>query len=430
MNNVCIIGSGHVGLVTGACLAELGNKVICVDNDAQGIEGLKEGKIPFYEPGLEELVHRNANNGRLSFTTSIEEGVKASEIIFISVGTPLKPDGTVDMALFEAVSQEISQTIDNYKVVIEKSTVPVKTGEWISKKLKLNSNRGVDFDVVSNPEFLREGSALNDFMNPDRIVIGTASERAIKIMTELYRPLNAPIIITDIETAELIKHASNCFLALKISFINAVATICEKVGADVVKVAEGMGHDRRIGHAFLNAGVGYGGSCLPKDLAAFIKIAEDAGYDFQLLKAVCKINDFQQQQIIDKARSQLHGLTGKIIGILGISFKPHTDDIREAPAIHIVEKLQEAGAMVKVYDPQAMRKAMEVLTDVEYCQNPYEVAAGCDALIIITEWDEFKNIDLKRVKLLLRQPIIIDGRNIYDPQEMRKLGFTYCGTGR
>lgn len=430
MNNVCIIGSGHVGLVTGACLAELGNKVICVDNDAQGIEGLKEGKIPFYEPGLEELVHRNANNGRLSFTTGIEEGVKASEIIFISVGTPLKPDGTVDMALFEAVSQEISQTIDNYKVVIEKSTVPVKTGEWISKKLKLNSNRGVDFDVVSNPEFLREGSALNDFMNPDRIVIGTASERAIKIMTELYRPLNAPIIITDIETAELIKHASNCFLALKISFINAVATICEKVGADVVKVAEGMGHDRRIGHAFLNAGVGYGGSCLPKDLAAFIKIAEDAGYDFQLLKAVCKINDFQQQQIIDKARSQLHGLTGKIIGILGISFKPHTDDIREAPAIHIVEKLQEAGAMVKVYDPQAMRKAMEVLTDVEYCQNPYEVAAGCDALIIITEWDEFKNIDLKRVKLLLRQPIIIDGRNIYDPQEMRKLGFTYCGTGR
>jgi len=430
MNNVCIIGSGHVGLVTGACLAELGNKVICIDNDAQVIEDLKEGKIPFYEPGLEELVHRNANNGRLSFTTGIEEGVKASEIIFISVGTPPKPDGTVDMTLLEAVSQEISQTIDNYKVVIEKSTVPVKTGEWISKKLKLNSNRGVDFDVVSNPEFLREGSALNDFMNPDRIVIGTSSERAIKIMTELYRPLNAPIIITDIETAELIKHASNCFLALKISFINAVATICEKVGADVVKVAEGMGHDRRIGHAFLNAGVGYGGSCLPKDLAAFIKIAEDAGYDFQLLKAVCKINDFQQQQIIDKARSQLHGLTGKIIGILGISFKPHTDDIREAPAIHIVEKLQEAGAMVKVYDPQAMRKAMEVLTDVEYCQNPYEVAAGCDALIIITEWDEFKNIDLKRVKLLLRQPIIIDGRNIYDPQEMRKLGFTYCGTGR
>jgi len=430
MNNVCIIGSGHVGLVTGACLAELGNKVICVDNNALEIEGLKEGKIPFYEPGLEELVHRNVNNGRLSFTTGIEEGVKASEIIFISVGTPPKPDGTVDMTLFEAVFQEISQTIDNYKVVIEKSTVPVKTGEWISKNLKLNSNRGVDFDVVSNPEFLREGSALNDFMNPDRIVIGTASERAIKIMTELYRPLNAPIIITDIETAELIKHASNCFLALKISFINAVATICEKVGVDVVKVAEGIGHDRRIGHAFLNAGVGYGGSCLPKDLAAFIKIAEDAGYDFQLLKAVCKINDFQQQQIIDKARSQLHGLTGKIIGILGISFKPHTDDIREAPAIYIVEKLQAAGAMVKVYDPQAMRKAMEVLTDVEYCQNPYEVAAGCDALIIITEWDEFKNIDLKRVKLLLRQPIIIDGRNIYDPQEMRKLGFTYCGTGR
>ena len=428
MNNVCIIGCGHVGLVTGASLAELGNKVICVDNNTRVIDGLKEGKMPFYEPGLEELVHRNANNGRLSFTTGLEEGVKASEIIFIAVGTPQKPDGTTDMTLVEAVTQKISQTIDEYKVVVEKSTVPVKTGKWISKKL--NSNRGIDCDVVSNPEFLREGSALNDFMNPDRIVIGTTSERAIRIMTELYRPLKAPIIITNIETAELIKHASNCFLALKISFINAVATICEKTGGDVVKVAEGMGHDRRIGHEFLNAGVGYGGSCLPKDLAAFIKIAEDVGYDFQLLKAVRKINDFQQQQIIDKARRQLHTLTGKIIGILGISFKPHTDDIREAPAIHIIEKLQEAGAMVKVYDPQAMKKAREALVDVEYCQNPYEVAEGCDALIIITEWDEFRHIDLKRIKLLLRQPIIIDGRNIYDPQDMKKLGFTYCGTGR
>lgn len=428
MSNVCIIGSGHVGLVTGASLAELGNEVICVDNDARKIEDLKEGKMPFYEPGLEELVHRNVNSGRLSFTTSIEEGVKASEIIFISVGTPQKPDGTADMTLVEAVTREISQTIDEYKVVVEKSTVPVKTGKWISKKL--NSNRGVDCAVVSNPEFLREGSALNDFMNPDRIVIGTSSERAIKIMTELYRPLKAPIIITDIETAELIKHASNCFLALKISYINAVANICEKTGGDVVKVAEGMGHDRRIGQAFLNAGVGYGGSCFPKDLAAFIKIAEDVGYDFQLLKAVRKINDFQQQRIIDKARSQLHTLTGKTIGILGISFKPHTDDIREAPAIYIVERLQEAGAVVKVYDPQAMRKARDVLANVRYCQSPYEVAEGCDALIIITEWDEFRDIDLKRVKLLLRQPIIIDGRNIYDPQEMRKLGFTYCGTGR
>lgn len=428
MNNVCIIGSGHVGLVTGACLAELGNKVICVDNDVHKIEGLKEGKMPFYEPGLEELVHLNTNNGRLSFTTSIEEGVKASEIIFISVGTPQKPDGTADMTLIEAVTRKISQTIDSYKVVVEKSTVPVKTGKWINKKL--NSNRGVNCDVVSNPEFLREGSALNDFMNPDRIVIGTTSERAKKIMTELYKPLKAPIIITDIETAELIKHASNCFLALKISFINAVATICEKTGGDVVKVAEGMGYDRRIGHAFLNAGIGYGGSCFPKDLAAFIKIAEDVGCDFKLLKAVREINDFQQQQIIDKARSQLHTLTGKTIGILGISFKPHTDDIREAPAIYIIEKLQEAGVKVKVYDPQAMGKAREILVDVEYCQNPYEVAEGCDALMIITEWDEFRDMDLKRIKLLLRQPIIIDGRNVYDPQEMRKLGFTYCGTGR
>jgi len=428
MNNICIIGSGHVGLVTGACLAELGNKVICVDNDARKIECLKEGELPFYEPGLEELVHRNANNGRLSFTGSIEEGIKASEIIFISVGTPQNPDDTADTTMVETVIRKISQTIDSYKIVVEKSTVPVKTGKWISKKL--NSNPAVDCDVVSNPEFLREGSALNDFMNPDRIVIGTTSERATKIMTELYKPLKAPVIITNIETAELIKHASNCFLALKISYINAVATICEKTGGDVIKVAEGMGHDSRIGNEFLNAGVGYGGSCFPKDLAAFIKIAEEVGYDFQLLKAVREINDSQRQQMVNRASNLLNTLAGKTIGILGISFKPHTDDIREAPAIYIIEKLQEAGSMIKVYDPQALRKAREVLVNVEYCRDPYELAEGCDALLVITEWEEFKNIDLKRIKPLLRQPIIIDGRNIYDPQKMRKLGFTYCGTGR
>ena len=430
MNNVCIIGCGHVGLVIGACLAELGNKVICVDNDAHKIEGLKEGVMPFYEPGLEELVHRNSNNGRLFFTTSIEEGVKASEIIFVSVGTPPKSDGTADMTQVEAVTQQIIQAIDNYKVLVGKSTVPMKTGKWINREVKLNSDRGVEFDVVFNPEFLREGSAVNDFMNPDRIVIGTTSERAVDIMTELYKPIKAPIIVTDLQTAELIKHASNCFLALKISFINAIATICERTGSDVVTVAKGMGYDSRIGPKFLDAGAGYGGSCFPKDLETFIKFAEDAGYDFQLLKDVRNINDFQQQQMVDKARSQLSGLTGRIIGILGLSFKPYTDDIREAPAIHIIEKLKEAGALVKVYDPQAMRNAVEVLKDVEYCQDPYEVAEGCDALMIITEWDEFKKIDLERIKQSMRQAIIIDGRNVYDPQEMKKLGFTYYGTGR
>ena len=430
MNNICIIGSGHVGLVTGACFADLGNKVICVDNDGAKIEGLKKGRMPFYEPGLEELVHRNTHDRKLSFTTSIEEGVRTSEITFIAVGTPPNPDGTADLRFVEAVSREIAQTMENYKVVVEKSTVPIKTGEWLRRTIKLNNHHDVDFDVVSNPEFLREGSAVYDFMNPDRIVIGAETERAANIMTELYKPLNAPIIVTNIETAELIKHASNSFLALKISYINAIASICEKTGADVVKVAEGMGYDKRIGHAFLNAGAGYGGFCFPKDLAAFISIAEEAGYDFELLKAAQKINDFQQQQVVKKAKNMLWNLSGKTIGILGISFKPDTDDIREAPAINIIQKLQQGGARIKAYDPQAMGNAKSILQNVEYCQNPYEVAADSDALIIITEWDEFKNMDLGEIKQLLRQPIIIDGRNVYDPQKMRGLGFTYCGIGR
>jgi UDPglucose 6-dehydrogenase len=430
MKNICMIGAGHVGLVTGACLAEMGNRVICVDNDSQKIEGLKRGLMPFYEPGLEEMVDRQVNNRGLSFTSSIEEGVRASEIIFIAVGTAQKPDGEADLTSVESVSREIARAMDRYKVVVEKSTVPVKTGGWVRRTIQLNNARKVGFDIVSNPEFLREGSAIQDFMKPDRIVIGVESERAAAIMAELYEPLDAPIIVTNVETAELIKHASNSFLALKISYINAIANICEKVGADVVKVAEGMGYDRRIGRDFLDAGIGYGGYCLPKDASAFIKLAEEAGYDFELLKVVQRINDAQREQMVAKARQALWNLKGKTIGVLGLSFKPNTDDMREAPAIDIISFLEKEGARIKAYDPQAMNNARALLPNVEYCQDPYQAAEGSDALLIVTEWDEFRNLDLGRIKHLLTQPVIIDGRNIYDPKEMEGLGFLYYGVGR
>ncbi len=430
MRNICVIGAGHVGLVTGTCLAELGNKVICVDNDTRKIDKLTKGVMPFYEPGLEEMVHRNMNNGRLSFTISIEEGVKISDIIFITVGTPQKANSEADLSFVEAVSRDIAKAMNNYKLIVEKSTVPVKTGNWVKRTIGLSNTCSVDFDVISNPEFLREGSAISDFMHPDRIVIGVESERAAGIMTELYKPLNAPIIVTNIESAEIIKHASNSFLALKISFINAIANICEKVGADAVKVAEGMGYDKRIGSAFLEAGIGYGGYCLPKDVAAFLKIAEELGYDFELLRVVQKINDMQRQQIVKKVKQALWNLNGKTIGILGLSFKPDTDDIREAPSIDIIEQLQREGAKIKAYDPQARENANAVLQGVEYCENPYQLAENSDALVVITEWDEFKDLDLPKLKQLLKQPVVIDGRNIYDPQKMKELGFIYQGVGR
>jgi UDPglucose 6-dehydrogenase len=401
-----------------------------MDDDFEKIEMLKGGAIPLYEPGLEQLVHGNMKSSRLSFATSVDECVKQSEIIFICVGTPMKPSGEADLSCVENASARIAKAIDNYKVIVDKSTVPVGTGNWVKRIVKLNNPNNSGFDVISNPEFLREGKAVYDFMHPDRIVLGVESERAAKIMTELYEPLNAPVIVTNIETAELIKHASNAFLTLKISYINAIANVCEKVGADVVKVAEGMGHDRRIGREFLDAGVGYGGYCFPKDLAAFVRIAEEAGYDFELLKAVQKINDAQRELIIKKIRNGLWNLNGKTIGVLGLSYKPNTDDMREAPSIEIIKKLQQEGAGIKAYDPQATENAKAILKDVQYCQSPYEVAEGSDALIIITEWDEFKNLDLSKVRRLLRQPVIIDGRNLLDPYEMKRLGFIYQGVGR
>jgi len=430
MRNICIVGSGHVGLVTGTCFADLGNKVICMDDDAGKIESLERGAIPFFEPDLEAMVAKNVSNGRLSFTKSIEEAIKQSEIVFICVGTPQKSSGEADLTQVEAVAQRVARAMRNYTLVVEKSTVPVKTGSWIKRTIELSNTNNIDFDVVSNPEFLREGKAIYDFMHPDRIVIGAESERAVKLMLELYKPFKSPTIVTNIETAELIKHASNAFLALKISYINALANICENVGADVAKVAEGMGHDKRIGPAFLNAGVGYGGYCLPKDTAAFVKIAEEVGYDFELLRAVRNVNDGQRHQLFAKIKKELWNLNGKTIGILGLSFKPDTDDMREAPAIDIIGKLKEEGAHIKAYDPKAMENARTIFNDIEYCQNAYEVAEGSDALVIITEWDEFKSLDLPKVKSLLKHPVIIDGRNIYEPAEMRQLGFIYRGVGR
>ncbi len=430
MKSICIIGSGHVGLVTGACLAELGNSVICTDDDFEKIEGLRKGVVPFYEPGLQDLVSRNASSSTLCFTDRVEDGVKQAEIVFICVGTPMEPNGEADLSYIENASARIAKAIDNYKVIVEKSTVPVGTGNWVKRTVNLNHPNSSDFDVVSNPEFLREGKAVHDFMHPDRIVLGVENQRAANIMIELYEPINAPIIVTNIQTAELIKHASNVFLALKISFINAVANICEKVGADAVKVAEGMGYDRRIGREFLDAGVGYGGYCLPKDLAALIRRAEEVGYDFELLKAIQKINDSQRDMMVKKVRTALWNLKTKTIGVLGLSFKPDTDDMREAPSIDIIRKLQEEGARIKIYDPKAMENARTILKDVQYCENPYEVAEGSDALVIITEWDEFRKLDLLKVKRLLKQPVVIDGRNIFDPVEMKRLGFVYQGVGR
>jgi len=419
-----------VGLVTAACLADLGNKVINMDDNERKIDDLKRRTIPFYEPGLEEIVHRNMDKDKLFFTTSIEEGISVSDIIFICVGTPQKESGEADISSIESVSQRIAETLNGYKIIVEKSTVPVKTGWWIKKIINSNSRDNFIFDVVCNPEFMREGNAIYDFLHPDRIVIGVETEKAAKIMMSLYESLDAPIVLSNIETAELTKHASNSFLALKISYINAIARLCEKVGADIRMIAEGMGYDKRIGRQFLDAGLGYGGYCFPKDVAAFIKIGEELGYDFELLKIVQKINKEQHDQAIEKLRKSLWTLKGKVIGILGLSFKPDTDDIREAPSIHIVNRLLGEGAIVKAYDPQAMNNARTILPDIEYCEDPYELAKGTDAILIVTEWDEFRNIEIPKLKKLLKQPVIIDGRNIYNPVEIRNLGFVYEGIGR
>ena len=427
--NLAIIGSGYVGLVTGTCFAEVGHRVICVDNDLKKVHQLQDGLIPIYEPGLEELVKKNVAAGRLSFTASIGEAVDASKVIFIAVPTPPQPDGSVDLSFVEGVAREIAVHIKKeYRIVVDKSTVPVKTGEKVAQTIS-RCNPDADIDVVSNPEFLREGSAVEDLMKPDRIVVGVSSERAVGPMREIYAPFNAPIMFTDLNSAELIKHAANSFLALKISYINAVAAVCEASGANVERVADGMGADKRIGRAFLNAGIGYGGSCFPKDISAFIRISRELGYEFRLLEEVEAINRNQKERFLKKVREALWVLRQKKIGVLGLAFKGNTDDVRSSVAIAVVQQLIAEGAEVRAYDPKAMDKARALVPEAKMTATPEEVAEGADALLVLTEWNEFKSLPWAAIKKSMLSPLLFDGRNLLDPQEMRALGFTYTGIG-
>jgi UDPglucose 6-dehydrogenase len=425
-----IIGTGYVGLVTGTCFAEVGHRVVCVDNDEAKAKLLQQGGIPIYEPGLEELVRKNVAAGRLSFTTSTAEGVEKSDVVFIAVPTPPLPDGAVDLSFIEKVAREIAAAMTSYKIVVDKSTVPVKTGDKVAETIKRYCKAKVEFDVVSNPEFLREGFAVEDLMHPDRVVVGVRSQRPVAALREIYAPFKAPIIFTDINSAELIKHASNSFLALKISYINAISVLCEAAGANVQQVANGMGMDERIGRRFLDVSLGFGGSCFPKDLSAFIKIAEQVGYDFGLLREVQKINAEQMNRFLKKIIDTLWVLKDKKIGVLGLAFKQNTDDVRMSPAIDLCQRLQKEGAVLRVHDPKAMEKARSVLENVVFVEDMNEVAEGCDALVIATEWEQFKQLDLERARKQLTHPILFDGRNLFDPAEMERLGFIYKSIGR
>ena len=426
-----IIGSGYVGLTTGACFAEVGHEVMCVDNDAGKIETLLRGEIPIYEPGLADLVTQNVAAGRLAFTTSTQEGVDHGEVVFIAVPTPPNPDGSVDLKFIEKVAREIAPCIKGYKVVVDKSTVPVKTGEKVAETIQRYAPEA-DFDVVSNPEFLREGSAVADLMKPDRIVFGSNSDRASALMKKVYEPFVAPLLVTDINSAELIKHAANSFLALKISYINAISEICEASNADVELVAEGIGMDTRIGRSFLNAGLGYGGSCFPKDIAAFIAISEQLGVPFDLLKEVQKINRRQLERFVERIRKALWVLGEKKIAVWGLTFKPNTDDLRSSVAIDLVERLVAEGAEVIAYDPKGMERAADlpIGSKIRLATSPGEAAAGAEALVIATEWPEFSRVDFRKIRESMVSPLLFDGRNLLDPATMRRYGFEYHGIGR
>ena len=430
--DISIIGSGYVGLVTGACFADVGHNVICVDNDESKIKTLQAGRIPIYEPGLEEIVHRNVSAHRLHFSSSIREGVDKSQIIFIAVPTPPQPNGDVDLSFIEKVSREIADVLTDYRVIVDKSTVPVKTGERVAETIKRYNRHGAKFDVVSNPEFLREGCAIHDLMHPDRIVIGAQSQHAVDLMKKVYEPFMAPVLVTGINSAELIKHAANSFLALKISYINAISAICDASGADVEKVADGIGMDRRIGRQFLNAGIGYGGSCFPKDVAAFIQISEQLGVPFTLLKEVQRINAGQKERFLKLIRDALWVLREKKIAVWGLTFKPDTDDVRSSVAIELVDAMLREGAHVTVYDPKGMEKAGELKTvaDAKFVASALEAVDGAEALVIATEWSEFANVDLAAVKKRMTTPIIFDGRNLLNPETMGELGFHYHSIGR
>jgi UDPglucose 6-dehydrogenase len=430
-HNLAFIGAGYVGLVSGTALSEIGHNVILVDNNKDKIDKLKKGGIPIYEPGLSELVKKNTKAGRLSFTTSLKDAVKKSDAIFIAVNTPPLPSGKADLSFVAGAAREIAEAADGYKVVVDKSTVPVQTGERVADTIKQYNSRKIDFDVVSNPEFLREGSAIQDFLEPDRIVVGVENKRAEKIMREIYSPISAPFIVTDVKSAELIKHASNSFLAMKISFANALARICTLSGANIDQVTHGMGMDFRINNHFLNSGIGYGGSCFPKDVSAFITIADELGYDFGLLKEVEKINQQARELFLLKIEQALWVTKGKTIAVWGLAFKPNTDDMRNAPSVPILEQLHADGAKIQAYDPEANETAKaELGKKVEYKDNMYDTLKGADALVIVTDWDEFKEPKWDKVSSLLKNPIIIDGRNMFDPKTMEKLGFVYHSIGR
>ena len=430
MKQLCVVGVGYVGLVTAACFADLGSRVIALDIDKNKIEGLRRGVMPIYEPELEELVERNVQAGRLSFTTSYVEGLKETDYVFIAVGTPSGENGEADLRYVESAAQSIAKHMQAPLIIVNKSTVPVGTGDYVAEIVQRHQPNHIPFSVVSCPEFLREGSAIGDFMNPHRIVLGSLDHDAAEKVAQLHLPLRAPIMITDLRTAEMIKYASNAFLSTKISFINEIANICEALGADVKEVAVGMGYDNRIGLHFLEAGLGYGGSCFPKDVLALAHMAKEKGRHPQLLQAVIEINTDRRSMAVNKLKEMVGDFKAKTIGVLGLAFKPNTDDMRDAPSLNIANELLKAGAKVKAYDPVAMGVAASLLPDATMCPDAYSAATGCDALIVMTEWNEFKALDLERIRDLMRSPKIFDGRNIYDPEKVRALGFQYIGVGR
>jgi len=431
---ITIVGTGYVGLVTGTCLADFGNIVHCVDIDEEKISMLQNGKLPIYEPGLDVLVKKNVDEGRLFFSTELEDAVQKSLVIFIAVGTPPKEDGSADMKYVENVAKGVAKSINGYKVIVNKSTVPVGSGKWIKKVIEQNLDHNVCFSVVSNPEFLREGSAIEDFMRPNRVVIGSDDEQASAIMQDLYSPLyliETPIVTTNIESAELIKYASNAFLAVKISYINEMARICERVNADVHDVAKGMGLDNRIGRKFLHPGPGYGGSCFPKDTRAIVQTATEYKYDFKIVKSAIDVNEEQKILMVEKIKEAVGGdVKGKKLGILGLSFKPNTDDMREAASITIIDGLTSMGAKINAFDPVAMDEARKVIKNINYCKDTFETIKDADALVFLTEWNQFRSLDLVKVKKLLKKPVIVDLRNIYEPTKMREMGFDYYSVGR
>jgi UDPglucose 6-dehydrogenase len=430
MKNICVVGVGYVGLVTGTCFADLGNNVIGIDVNQDKINDLKNGVMPIYEPGLGEMVARNVKAGRLHFTTSYIDALKDADFVFICVGTPEGVDGEADLRYVRTAAEEIATIMDHPLVIVNKSTVPVGTGDWVADIVRSKQPKPIEFHVVSCPEFLREGSALADFTNPDRTVLGSTEPKASELVAQLFLPLRKPIMMTDLRTAEMIKYASNAFLATRISFINEISIICERLGADVMEVAQGMGFDKRIGHHFLQAGVGYGGSCFPKDVKALAYMAQTHGMHPQLLNAVMEINDFMRKHVIIKLEDMIGEVKGKQIGLLGLAFKENTDDIRESPAITIAQHLVERGATVLAFDPVAMENSERVLPGVKMCKDSYEVANASDALIIVTPWNEFKQLDMAAIRKSMKTPILIDGRNMYEPSVMHKLGFSYSGVGR